>query len=60
MWNKELRPCIIFYILLLLCLNKNPFCYSMYMNIDNQTRLLSYVKSTFVMKDIYVEQLASF
>ena len=29
------------------------------MNIDNRTRLLSYVKFNFVMKDIYVKQSAS-
>ena len=41
-----------FYIVIKLLL----FCFSMYMNVDNRTRLLSNVKSSFIMKDIYGEQ----
>ena len=42
-----------------LCLNKNQFGFKLYMNVNNQIRPLSYVKSDFVTKDNYVEQLVN-
>ena len=39
------------------------FCFVLhriYVNIDNGTRLISYVESDFVTKDIYMGQLTSF
>ena len=54
MWNEELNTFFTFCVFLFSCCNRHHVVlFQVCMNFDNGTRLLSYMKSNFVIKDIF-------